>query len=229
METVRQGRLYRLAKRLSLGRLLRYGALWARYGVRRGQSALLTRKAQAPGPASRPKRRRLARADLDDAKRMVVASWFPLDLANARLHRALLASVADGASRSRRHAGDPRLRREPQSRGRPHRGRRCHGRAGTPTADRQHRPLYASAPAPSRSVRNADDRRASSSPRPDRDPVRRRISEARPQDGSRADRGTDALYRRRQYAQGRLAHRDPAGGPVARLRACRQFRRSRRG
>ena len=26
---------------------------------------------------------------------MVVASWFPLDLANARLHRALLASVAD--------------------------------------------------------------------------------------------------------------------------------------
>ena len=26
---------------------------------------------------------------------MVVASWFPLDLANARLHRALLASVAE--------------------------------------------------------------------------------------------------------------------------------------
>ena len=47
METIRQGRLYRLAKRLSLGRLLRYGVLWARYGLRRGQSALLTRKAEA--------------------------------------------------------------------------------------------------------------------------------------------------------------------------------------
>ena len=42
METIRQGRLSRLAKRLSLGRLLRYGALWARYGVRRSQSALLS-------------------------------------------------------------------------------------------------------------------------------------------------------------------------------------------
>ena len=29
------------------------------------------------------------------AKRMTVASWFSLDLANARLHRALLASVAN--------------------------------------------------------------------------------------------------------------------------------------
>ena len=94
METVRQGRLYRLAKRLSLGRLLRYGALWARYGVRRGQSALLTRKAQAPGARVAAEAAALARADLSDAKRMVVASWFPLDLANARLHRALLASVA---------------------------------------------------------------------------------------------------------------------------------------
>ena len=93
MET-RQGRLYRLAKRLSLGRLLRYGALWASYGVRRGQSALLTRKAEAPGARPAAQAAALARADLSDAKRMVVASWFPLDLANARLHRALLASVA---------------------------------------------------------------------------------------------------------------------------------------
>jgi hypothetical protein len=36
----------------------------------------------------------LAAVDLATAKRMTVASWFPLDLANARLHRALLASVA---------------------------------------------------------------------------------------------------------------------------------------
>jgi hypothetical protein len=93
METVRQGRLYRLAKRLSLGRLLRYAALWARYGVRRGQSAFLTRKSQAPGARVAAEAAALARADHAGAKRMVVASWFPLDLANARLHRALLASV----------------------------------------------------------------------------------------------------------------------------------------
>jgi hypothetical protein len=43
METVSQGKLYRLVKRLSLGRLLRYLDLWARYGWRRGQSALSTR------------------------------------------------------------------------------------------------------------------------------------------------------------------------------------------
>jgi hypothetical protein len=95
METVRQGRLYRLAKRLSLGRLLRYGALWARYGVRRGQSAFVTRKSQAPGARVAAEAAALAGEDQAGAKRMVVASWFPLDLANAGLHRMLLASVAD--------------------------------------------------------------------------------------------------------------------------------------
>ena len=95
METIRQGRLSRLAKRLSVGRLLRYGALWARYGVRRSRSALLTRKSQAPEARIAAEAAVLARADLGDAKRMVVGSWFPLDLANARLHRALLASVAN--------------------------------------------------------------------------------------------------------------------------------------
>ena len=95
METVRRGGLYRLAKRLLLGRLLRYGALWARYGVRRGQSAFFTRKAQAPEARVAAEAAALAQADQAGAKRMVVASWFPLDLANARLHRALLASVAD--------------------------------------------------------------------------------------------------------------------------------------
>jgi hypothetical protein len=95
METVRQGRLYRLAKRLSLGRLLRYGALWARYGVRRGQSAFVTRKSQAPGARVAAEAAALSGTDQAGAKRMVVASWFPLDPANAGLHRALLASVAD--------------------------------------------------------------------------------------------------------------------------------------
>jgi hypothetical protein len=94
METIRQGRLYQLAKRLSLGRLLRYAALWASYGLRRGQSALLSRKAEAPGARAASQAAALARADWAGAKRMTVASWFPLDLANAKLHRALLASVA---------------------------------------------------------------------------------------------------------------------------------------
>ena len=94
METIRQGRLYRLAKRLSLGRLLRYGVLWARYGLRRGQSALFTRKAEAPGARADSMAAALAQADWPNAKRAVVASWIPLDLANARLHRALLESIA---------------------------------------------------------------------------------------------------------------------------------------
>jgi hypothetical protein len=215
METIRQGRLYRLAKRLSLGRLLRYGALWARYGVRRGQSVLLSRKSQAPGARVAAEATVLARTDLGDAKRMVVASWFPLDLANARLHRALLASVAKArldlgvtpeildCVEGLKAADDLTATVD------------AIGRAGRASPDHQHGPLHASPPAPACPLRNASDRRASSSSRPDRDPVRRRISEARPQDGSRLTRGPDALHRRRQYAQGRLAHRDPAGGPVA--------------
>jgi hypothetical protein len=73
---------------------LRYGALWARYGLRRGQSAILSRKAQGPEAGAAAQAAALAGADVTAAKRMAVASWFPLDLANARLHRALLASIA---------------------------------------------------------------------------------------------------------------------------------------
>jgi hypothetical protein len=94
METVRQGRLYRLAKRLSLGRLLRYGALWAATASGAARRAL-ARKSRAPGARVAAEATVLARTDLGDAKRMVVASWFPLDLANAGLHRALLASIAN--------------------------------------------------------------------------------------------------------------------------------------
>jgi hypothetical protein len=93
-ESFGQGRLYRLAKRLSLGRLLRYGALWARYGLRRAQSALLSGKVRGPETDAAAQAAALAGADVTAAKRMAVASWFPLDLANARLHRALLASIA---------------------------------------------------------------------------------------------------------------------------------------
>jgi hypothetical protein len=93
MEVPRQSGLYRLAKRLSLGRLLRYFALWALYLLRRGQSALST-QLRKPASGIEAQAAALAAADLATAKRMTVASWFPLDLANARLHRALLASVA---------------------------------------------------------------------------------------------------------------------------------------
>jgi len=59
METVGQGRLYRLAKRLSIERLLRYLALWARY-VWRGQSALVTRLRREPATDIAAQRQRLA-------------------------------------------------------------------------------------------------------------------------------------------------------------------------
>jgi hypothetical protein len=94
MEVARQSGLYRLAKRLSLGRLARYVVLWARYLLRRGQSALSTKLRREPPSGIEAEAAALARADLATAKRMTVGSWFPLDLANARLHRALLASVA---------------------------------------------------------------------------------------------------------------------------------------
>jgi len=148
METIRQGKLFRLAKRLSLGRLLRYGALWARYGIRRSQSALLTRKSQAPGARIAAEAAVLARADLGHAKRMVVGSWFPLDLANAGLHRALLASVAAaradlgltpeilGSVEGLKAADDLTATVD------------AIGRAGRASPDHQHGPLHASPPAP---------------------------------------------------------------------------------
>jgi hypothetical protein len=94
MEAPRQSGLYRLAKRLSLGRLARYFALWARYLLRRGQGALSTTLLREPPSGIDAQAAALAAADLATAKRMTVASWFPIDLVNARLHRALLASVA---------------------------------------------------------------------------------------------------------------------------------------
>ena len=94
MGAPKQSGLYRLAKRLSLGRLARYFALWVRYLLRRGQSALSTQLRKEPASGIDARAAALAAADLATAKRMTVASWFPLDLSNARLHRALLASVA---------------------------------------------------------------------------------------------------------------------------------------
>lgn len=89
-----QDRLIRLAKRLSIGRVLRYLDLWARYLWRRGQSATATRLGGAHAANAEALAAALTKADPRTAKRMAVASWFPLDLTNAGLHRTLLASVA---------------------------------------------------------------------------------------------------------------------------------------
>lgn len=90
-----QGRLYSLAKRLKVGRILRYGDLWARYLWRRGVAAVDAYRARRPDGDAAALGADLAEADMAAAKRMVVASWFRLDLANAKLHRAMLASVLE--------------------------------------------------------------------------------------------------------------------------------------
>jgi hypothetical protein len=96
MGSMMRGRLYRLAKRLSIGRVLRYLDLWARYLWRRSLSRLGGGSGHlAPGTDAGAQAAALADADMATAKRMAVASWFPLDLADARLHRAMLASVAE--------------------------------------------------------------------------------------------------------------------------------------
>lgn len=74
METVGQGRLYRLTKRLSIERLLRYLALWTRYVWRRGQGALVTRLRREPATDIAGQAAALGRPDLATAKRMAVAS-----------------------------------------------------------------------------------------------------------------------------------------------------------
>ena len=79
-----RGRLCWLAMRLSLGRLLRYLDLWARYLWRRSLSRLGSSGRSAPGIDAEAQEAALAQA-----------SCFPVDLANARLHRAVLVSAAE--------------------------------------------------------------------------------------------------------------------------------------
>jgi hypothetical protein len=86
-------RLFTLAKRLSIGRVLRYVDLWARYGWRRAGSAFGGR-APAAGKDTEALAATLAGAEFATAK-LAVSSWFPLDLQNARLHAAILESVAE--------------------------------------------------------------------------------------------------------------------------------------
>jgi hypothetical protein len=74
-ETAMQERLYRLAKRLNVGRILRYGDLWTRYLWRRGLSAVDAARSRPAGGDAATLGAALAAADIDAAKRMAVASW----------------------------------------------------------------------------------------------------------------------------------------------------------
>jgi hypothetical protein len=97
-ETSMQESLYRLAKRLNVGRILRYGDLWKRYLWRRGLSALDAARSPPAGGDAAALGAALAAADMTVAKRMAVASWFPLDLGNVGLQRRMLASLIDTTS-----------------------------------------------------------------------------------------------------------------------------------
>jgi hypothetical protein len=88
-------RLYGLAKRLSLGRILRYLDLWLRYFWRRSRSALKPSRVSSHGTGAEEQAAALAHANMASAMRIAVSSWFPLDLANKRLHRAMLLSVTE--------------------------------------------------------------------------------------------------------------------------------------
>lgn len=88
-----QESLYRLAKRLNVGRILRYGDLWARYLWRRGLSAVDAAGIRPAGGDAVALAAALATADMTAAKRMAVASWFPLDRANVGLQSKMFASL----------------------------------------------------------------------------------------------------------------------------------------
>src|SRR6185312_2966943 len=77
-----RGRLYRLAKRLWLGRILRYLELWVRYLWQRPRSRRATRPEDPPDDGE-PVSVALANADMASAKRIAVLSWDPLVLENA--------------------------------------------------------------------------------------------------------------------------------------------------
>jgi len=86
-----QNRIVALARRLSIGRILRYADLWARYAFRRGASAL---RATSDGAKVEKAIPAALQSNFKEGKRLTVASWFPIDDANSRLHQAILASAA---------------------------------------------------------------------------------------------------------------------------------------
>ncbi len=85
-------RVYALLRRLSVGRILRYLDLWGRYLLRRALSAISGRRSQSASDGSGVVEA-LRKADFAAAKRVTVASWFPLDHANVRLHQTLLRDI----------------------------------------------------------------------------------------------------------------------------------------
>lgn len=88
-------KLHALARRLNAGRVLRYADLWARYYWRRAESAAASVRRGAPEAGAGALAAELVKANAGEANRRAVASWFPLDLANAGLHRAVLGSILE--------------------------------------------------------------------------------------------------------------------------------------
>jgi len=74
MASSMQGRLYQLARRLSIGRVLRYLDFWGRYLWRRGISIVSSFRRSSPGGVAAAQAAALANADMITAKRMAVAS-----------------------------------------------------------------------------------------------------------------------------------------------------------
>src|SRR6476469_5201433 len=93
-----RGRLYRLARRLSLGRVLRYLELWVRYLWRRVRSHRTTR--QEDPLDGKPLSVALANADMASAKRIAVLSWDPLVSQSAWPRAALPSDDKTDSSRA---------------------------------------------------------------------------------------------------------------------------------
>lgn len=87
--------LYRLARRLSIGRVLRYAVLWLRYFWCRLRSAPSSGGDQVERVDPARQVAALTDADALSASRIAIDSWFPLDLGNQRLYAAIVASLAD--------------------------------------------------------------------------------------------------------------------------------------
>jgi hypothetical protein len=87
-----QSRLYRVAKLLRIGRVLRYVDLWLRYLLRLSESAIGLHHASPSGADAESQAASLASLDMQSAVRMTIGSWFPIDFTDAR-QRTLLIDV----------------------------------------------------------------------------------------------------------------------------------------
>ena len=203
MWSLMRGRLYRLARRLSLGAHIRYLDLWVCYLWRRSLSRL---GGSALGGAIPEQAAALGlHADMATAKRMAVASWFPLDLANGAAAPGAAHERCGGKTGSRHHARD--LDSAPAERRLRSLGLQSMWRVdgGQATENPQHAP---SSP-PTRRLPHSIRARHDPTPRhpaarADRDPSRATSIGGRDAGPYRLIRNAHALYRCRQHVAGGL-------------------------